>query len=244
MTEVTDTTTQQPNQVPPEDEASTLPNTKLSFKDKEYQRLRDLHDSYKPVWLTETIALGPWLSSDRDAIVENMNDPRIYSYINGIPYPYTLKDADDWLSRRINRMTDKGTPLEFCIRDMARGGKAIGSVGTSNESDEVLDQDDTGYWLAPAYHGHGLMSKALKLMLYKVSLIEVGKRKFNSFVFKGNWASRRTMEKIGFVTQEDLSRTIIKNGEEIQQWVLRLYVTDEDVIKWGKEITEAKPCLL
>jgi RimJ/RimL family protein N-acetyltransferase len=97
------------------------------------------------------------------------------------------------------------------------------------------------YWLAPEYHGKGLMAKALKMMLYRISVVEAGKRKFNSFAFVDNWASRRTLEKVGFVVQDDMSRSIVKYGTTIPQWVLRLYLTEEDVERWGKETIEAKP---
>lgn len=73
-----------------------------------------------------------------------MNDPRVYEYLFGPPIPYTLKDADDWLAMRVDRMTEKGTPLNFAFRDMARGGRAFGCVGASDHSDENLAEDDTG----------------------------------------------------------------------------------------------------
>ncbi|KAG0274774.1 hypothetical protein BGZ95_009483 [Linnemannia exigua] len=209
---------------------------------EEHKRLLNLHNSFKPVWLTETVQLGPWLPSDRDVLVEFLNDPRVYPFFSGPPYPYTLKDADAWLALRVDRMTKTGgTPLDFAFRDMARGGKAVGCISISNESDDVLEGDDIGYWLAPDYRGLGLMAKALKIMLYRVSVVEVGKRKFNAHAFVGNYASRKTLEKVGFVVQENMSGTIVKDGKEIPRWVLRLYLTDEDVARWGEEIHKATP---
>ncbi|KAF9141161.1 hypothetical protein BG015_001373 [Linnemannia schmuckeri] len=209
---------------------------------EEHARLLAQHNSYPPFWLTPTITLGPWFPSDRETLVEYLNDVRVHSYLCGPPFPYTLQDADTWLGMKVDRMTEKGTPLDFCFRDMARGGKAIGSIAVSNQSDDVLTGDDTGYWLAPEYHGQGLMSKALRLLLHRVSMVEVGKRKFNAHAFHGNYASRRIMEKVGFVVQEGegWERKIVKNGKEISMWVLRLYVTDEDVEKW-EDVQEAEP---
>ncbi|KAF9123687.1 hypothetical protein BGW39_008776 [Mortierella sp. 14UC] len=217
---------------------TTITNTRSP---EEHKRLLTLHNSFQPVWLTETIQLGPWLPSDRDVLVEYLNDPRVYSFFSGPPYPYTLQNADAWLALRADRLTKKGTPLDFAFRDMARGGRAFGCISISDESDDTLIGDDIGYWLAPEYHGQGLMAKALKMMLYRVSLIEVGKRKFNAHAFIGNWASRKTLEKVGFVVQEDMHGTIVKEGKEIPRWVLRLYVIDEDVARWGEEIREATP---
>ncbi|KAG0046983.1 hypothetical protein BGZ83_007865 [Gryganskiella cystojenkinii] len=82
------------------------------------------------------------------------------------------------------------------------------------------------YWLAPEYHGQGIMAKALNLMLQEISIKEVGKRKYNSTAFVGNWASRKTMEKAGFVVQPEL-KISKKDGVDREMWRLRLYLTDE-----------------
>ncbi|KAG9062556.1 hypothetical protein KI688_005471 [Linnemannia hyalina] len=209
---------------------------------EEHARLLALHTSYPPIWLTPTITLGPWFPTDRETLVEYLNDARIHSYLCGPPFPYTLENADFWLGMQVDRMTEKGTPLDFCFRDMSRGGRAVGSIAVSNGSDDILTGDDIGYWLAPEYHGQGLMTKALRLLLHRVSMVEAGKRKFNAHAFIGNYASRRIMEKVGFVVQEGegWERTVVKNGKEIRMWVLRLSVSDEDVEKW-ELVEEAEP---
>ena len=84
------------------------------------------------------------------------------------------------------------------------------------------------------------MAKALKLLLQEVANKEVGKRKFNGHVLAGNWASRKTMEKAGFVHQPHMTEKVTRHGEEIDKWTMRLYLTEEDVSK--REImVEASP---
>ncbi|KAF9131130.1 hypothetical protein BGX30_013214 [Mortierella sp. GBA39] len=78
-------------------------------------------------------------------------------------------------------------------------------------------------------------------MLYRVSVIECGKRKFNSFAFEGNWASRRTLEKVVFVVQKDMTHSIVKYGKMIPQWGPRLCLTEEDAERWEKKTLEAIP---
>lgn len=117
--------------------------TRDSRSPEEYERLANLHDSFTPVWLTETIQLGPLLPSDKDSLLEYLNNPEIYQNLIGPPQPYTPKDADEWIRGRVDRMTKQGTPLNFVFRDMTTG-KAVGSVGVTNESDDNLDGDDTG----------------------------------------------------------------------------------------------------
>ncbi|KAG0333785.1 hypothetical protein BG000_008874 [Podila horticola] len=203
----------------------------------EYERLAAIHNTAQPRWLTPTIQLSPWLPSDRDALVLYLNMPEIYSYINGPPFPYLPSDADAWIRGRPYDMTKNGTPLNYCIRDMSKGGKPIGSVYVSADSDDNLeDNDDLGYWLSPEYQGQGIMAKALKLVLQEVSIKEVGKRKFNGRAHVGNWASRRTMEKAGFVHYPELETTTIKDGKEVPTWTLKLIVTEEDLAR--REVVE------
>ncbi|KAF9581673.1 hypothetical protein BGW38_001221 [Lunasporangiospora selenospora] len=218
---------------------TTENNTSITPEEKE--RLLQIHDSAKPFWLTPTIQLGPLLPTDKDALIRNLNDKRVISYLIGPPYPYTPKDADEWIGARYERMNQKtGTVLHLSFRDMARGGLLIGAIGMTQGSDELLDGDDTGYWLDPAYHGQGLMSKALQWILLEIGIKQGGKRKFNSHAFMGNWASRRTMEKAGFVYQPDLKKEYVKDGETIHAWRFRFYLTEEDVVNL-QVIEEAKP---
>ncbi|KAG0046984.1 hypothetical protein BGZ83_007866 [Gryganskiella cystojenkinii] len=184
---------------------------------EEFEQAAQLHDSFKPRWITPTIQAGPILPSDKEEMIKYLNDERIYKFLIGPPNPYLPEHADHWIKTRVERMTLKGSPTNFALRDMEKGGKVIGAVGVSDELDENLDGDDTG---------QGIMAKALNLMLQEISMKEVGKRKYNSFAFVGNWASRKTMEKAGFVVQPELKASK-KDGVDLEQWRLRLYLTDE-----------------
>ncbi|KAG0088352.1 hypothetical protein BGZ93_002390 [Podila epicladia] len=206
----------------------------------EYERLAAIHNSARRRWLTPTLQLTPWLPADRDALVPYLNMPEIYSYINGPPFPFLPSHADKWIRGRPFEMTKNGTPLNHCIRDMTKGGKPIGSVYVTADSDDNLEGDGVGYWLSPEYHGQGIMTKALKLMLQEVSIKEAGKRKIIGHAHIGNWASRRTMEKAGFVNYPELETITIKDGKEIPTWTLILILTEED-LEQREVVEEAVP---
>lgn len=121
---------------------STQQETQPTRSPEEYERLAKLHDSFKPIWLTETIQLGPILPSDEGSLVEYLNDSRVHPWLLGPPYPYTLEDADEWIAGRVDRMSKRGTPLGLVFRDMTTG-KDIGAIRVSDASDEDL-QIDTG----------------------------------------------------------------------------------------------------
>jgi len=84
------------------------------------------------------------------------------------------------------------------------------------------------------------MTKALKLMLQELAVKEFGKRKFNAHAYVDNWASRRTLEKVGFVYQPDREASVVKNGQTIKMWVFRMYLSEEDVAK-QEVVAEAVP---
>jgi len=46
----------------------------------------------------ENIIITPPRVEDAAAIVNNMNDPAVYTWLSGPPYPYLLQHADEWLA--------------------------------------------------------------------------------------------------------------------------------------------------
>ncbi|KAF9021858.1 hypothetical protein BGZ52_001401 [Haplosporangium bisporale] len=73
-------------------------------------------------------------------------------------------------------------------------------------------------------------------MLQEVSIKELGKRKFNAHAFHDNWASRRILEKVGFVHQPDREASVVKNGQTLKMWVFRMYLSEEDIA--NREVVE------
>ena len=72
------------------------------------------------------------------------NMPEIYSYLSGPPFLTPLEDGDQSIQAGYKRMSKNGTPLDMCLRDMAKGGVLIGGVRVSDTSDEDIDGDNVG----------------------------------------------------------------------------------------------------
>ncbi|KAF9163238.1 hypothetical protein DFQ26_002793 [Actinomortierella ambigua] len=201
---------------------------------EEYQLVLALHDRSPPQWLTPTIQVGPLLPSDKDELMRHLNDPRVYTYLLGPPHPYKSEDADWWIHHRGARMLEDGTLLHYVFRDMNKQGKLIGAITIDSVNDDNLEGDDVGYWLSPEYHGHGLMARAAMILVQDVSINKLGKRKFNAFAFEGNWASRRTLERLGMSLCPEMGKNVDKDGATIPCWRLRMFLSDEDVAKREK----------
>lgn len=124
--------------------------------------------------------LRKWAPEDVKLVQEASCDAYIASMIR-IHRNCTAHDARHWIQRRRTQViVESGT------------GEALGEVG--------LDNDRTGccgqlfYWILPRARGRGLVTEAAELVLARA-----GKLVVTAFVSDRNLASRRVLEKLGFI---------------------------------------------
>lgn len=164
--------------------------------------------------------LSPLTKDDAKAIYVAMNNPENTQNLSAIPSPYTMKDAEYWVTEGSQqKYTDGKTPLVYAIRDRLKnaneaesGSDLIGSIDI-RPSDCVKDQgqylphelEDSseryalfGYWLDPAYRRQGIMSLALTLLIEKVGVEVMGIKKFYGNYLGANEASKGVFTKAGF----------------------------------------------
>jgi ribosomal-protein-alanine N-acetyltransferase len=155
----------------------------------------------------EGIILRRWELLDVDNLYKYANNKKIADNLrNSFPYPYTRKDAEDFIHMCMNTDTTKN--LFFTI-DV--GGEAIGSIGLFLKDDVYCKSAELGYWLAEPFWGKGIMTKAIE------KICEIGFRKFDIIriyaePYSHNTASRRALEKAGFTLEGVLKKAVYKNG--------------------------------
>jgi len=92
-----------------------------------------------------------------------------------------------------------------------------GQVAGNVLSFEMSGEREVGYWLGREFWGKGIATRALKEFLSQVQI-----RPLYAHVAKGNVASRRVLEKCGFVViREDMSEAN-KPGERVEEFILKL----------------------
>jgi RimJ/RimL family protein N-acetyltransferase len=109
-----------------------------------------------PVIESRGLRLRQPVDRDLDDIVTACNDPDIQSYLAGIPIPYTLADAADWVARSA---ADKAGGTSLVIAD-AVSDHLLGTVGLS----ELRARDasfEIGYWVAPWARRRNVASNSL-----------------------------------------------------------------------------------
>lgn len=159
-----------------------------------------------PTLKSNKFALRPFRKGDEDSLRKNVNNRMIYRYTLQIPYPYTAKDAKDWVRKKISeRRRRKVGELNFAI-DI--NGEVVGGIGLMHLEKHKAE---IGYWLGERYWGRGIMAAAVKLVCqYAFGKLKL--RRVYASVFKPNKASARVLEKAGFMFEGVNRRNYLKDG--------------------------------
>jgi ribosomal-protein-alanine N-acetyltransferase len=154
----------------------------------------------------EGIVLRPWsisdvtelsLIADNKKIADNLRD--------GFPFPYSLKDAENWL----NLILPENNPPRFFAITVDK--KLYGSIGIVSKSDIYRKNFEIGYFLSEEFWGKGIATKAIKAATsYAFKDFDIVR--VYAEPFADNPGSRRALEKAGFTLEAILKRNVIKNG--------------------------------
>jgi len=153
--------------------------------------------------------LRKWQLSDIKSLAENANNINIWNNVRDyFPYPYTEKDAEEFIQMVINKpepLTDFAIEIE---------GQAVGGIGIVPQIDVHAITTEIGYWLGEKYWNRGIMTKAVKQTV-KYTFENFPVTKIFAPVFDFNVASMRVLEKVDFFREAVLKKSAIKNGKTI-----------------------------
>lgn len=130
------------------------------------------------------------------------------TYLTGrIPHPYTVDDAVSWLN-----MTAEREGKDGLFRAVVADGKVAGNI-TVEKLDDIYSKDARlGYVIDGAFCGRGIATEATRLIIEEAfSALDI--IRLSSEVFAPNVASRRVLEKNGFVLEGVLKKAAYKDGK-------------------------------
>ena len=88
---------------------------------------------------------------------------------------------------------------------------------------------EIGYWLGRPFWGRGIMTDAVRAAtLYAFDDLEL--RRVFAVPFANNVASRRVLEKAGYVLEGTMKQSAIKNGMILDQYLYAAYADARAVI--------------
>ena len=152
--------------------------------------------------------LRPWRPDDRASLARHANNRRVWRNLtHRFPHPYTEADAEQWL--RIANAGGRSVHLAI-----ESDGAAVGGVGAIAGEGTAVATADFGYWLGEAFWGRGIATAAAAALAQRL-LDEKHFARLQAAVFEWNGASMRVLEKVGFVREGVLRRSVTKDGELI-----------------------------
>ena len=151
-----------------------------------------------------------WQPSDEEALIAAANNRNVWRNLHHrFPYPYTQSDARAWFSL----LAEMKEPTAWAIEV---GGTAVGGVGVDLGEGIFAKSGHFGYWLAEPYWGRRIMTEVVSVVSeYVLTHFELVR--LEAPVFAWNPASMRVLEKSGFVREGILRKSVLKDGQLIDQ---------------------------
>ena len=148
-----------------------------------------------------------WHIEDAADLAAVLNNRHVLDNLrDGLPFPYTEKDAREYIS---SVLADSGGS-SFCFAITA-GGRVVGSIGAFRGGNIHFRTAELGYYVAQPYWGRGIASSAVRqicgYIFENTDIIRIFAEPFSD-----NAASCRVLEKTGFVCEGILRKNAVKNG--------------------------------
>ena len=143
--------------------------------------------------MTALVTLRPVTAEDRPWIQALASHPEVVATTR-MPDPYPPDGAAIWLSWVQPRIA-AGEEHAFAIEVSSLG--SIGLCGL-HDLDAAAGRAEAGYWLGRPYWGNGYASAAANALVSR-AFGEIGLRSLAAHALADNLASRRVLEKAGFL---------------------------------------------
>lgn len=153
-----------------------------------------------------------WQMEDASSIAKYANNKKIWMNLrDSFPHPYSLQDAECFISRVIER-----DPIT--IFAIATQTEAIGSIGLTIGSDVHRFTAELGYWLAEPFWGKGIMTQAVKSLI-SYGIHDLRLHRIFAEPYTTNPASARVLEKAGFTCEGILRSNVFKDCKMLDQFL-------------------------
>lgn len=162
-----------------------------------------------------------WELSDAKDLSIALSNRKIQDNLrDGLPYPYTEQDGEDYISAMISANEDE--TFAFAI---TADNKVVGSIGVFRQENIHRQTAELGYYVAEEYWGKGIMTEAVKqICAYVFDKSDIIRIYAEPFAY--NTASCRVLEKAGFQYEGTLRSNAVKNGKVIDMKMYSLLKTE------------------
>lgn len=168
-----------------------------------------------------TCKIRKWQLSDARDLASALSNTKIQDNLrDGLPYPYTEKDAVEYITAMLSADENETFAFAITIDD-----KVIGSIGAFRQGNIHRRTAELGYYLAEDNWGKGIMTQAVKQICnYVFDKSDVIRIYAEPFAY--NTASCRVLEKAGFQYEGTLRNNAVKNGRVVDMKMYALLKTE------------------
>ena len=154
------------------------------------------------------VEIRKWRLTDaKDLAVALSNQKILDNLRDGLPYPYTEQDGQDFISAMLAADEDETFAFAITVDE-----KVIGSIGAFRQGNIHRQTAELGYYIAEEYWDKGIMTEAAKKLCdYVFSHTDIIRIFAEPFAY--NSASCRVLEKAGFQYEGTLRNNAVKNGK-------------------------------
>lgn len=153
----------------------------------------------------KSFKLRNWNRADVPALARHLNNKNIWDNCrDALPYPYTEKDAEQFISF----VEGQSEQSNYCIEI---NHEAAGNISFIRGTDVERYNAELGYWLAESYWNLGIMTEAIKQAVEDY-LSHSDTVRIHAHVYENNLASMKVLEKAGFHKCGILRKACFKNG--------------------------------
>ncbi|CAG8575163.1 14346_t:CDS:1 [Acaulospora morrowiae] len=159
---------------------------------------------------------------------ENPLSTDIHEWTRSIPNPYTISDAEFFVSKCHLSYSKNLTCTTWAIRNTRK--EFIGCIGLNSLDEEPYNYTtngplesgfppkknsyEIGYYISHFYRNLGISSSAVKLVCEEIAFKGMGLHEVYGFIFTGNDKSARVLVKAGFKLEATFKDGVEKNGEK------------------------------
>jgi [ribosomal protein S5]-alanine N-acetyltransferase len=151
------------------------------------------------------IVLRPWSISDAPQLAVIAGNKKISDNLrDGLPFPYSLKDAQNWLGI----ILPENNPPKFFAVTLDK--QLVGSIGIVSKTDIYRKNFEIGFFISEHFWGKNIATRAIKAAVsYAFANFDIVR--IYAEVFSDNMASCRALEKAGLKLEATIRKNIIKN---------------------------------
>ena len=100
------------------------------------------------------VSIRKWKKSDAASLADALSNRKVLNNLrDGLPYPYTEKDALDYIIFILS-----SDPNDIFAYAIDIDGTAVGSIGAFRQGNIHCRTAELGYYLAEKYWGKGVMT--------------------------------------------------------------------------------------